>query len=486
MYDVVIIGAGITGCVIARELSRYDLHVAVVDKAGDVAMGTTKANSAIVHAGYDAVPGTVKAEMNVAGNAMFDQLAKELDFPFLRNGSLVLGFEEDSEGKLLQLKKRGEENGVEGLRMLTDKEVKEMEPAVSDTVVAALFAPSGGIVCPYEMCISFAENAAANGVDFLFNQQVEKIFRNGDVLEVVTGRRIITTKLVVNAAGVFADDINNMISSRKITITPRSGQYFLLDRSIGQVVKHTLFQLPGALGKGVLVTPTMDDNMLIGPTAEDIGDKNDLTTNAEHYQELVDNAGLTLTHVLVRDKITSFTGLRAHCTENDFIIGEAPDVDNFINAAGIESPGLTSSPAIGKAIEAIVCEKLKPELKSEFVPTRHGIKKFRKMTNEERHEKIKEDFRYGRIVCRCETVSEGEIVESINRPVGARDIDGVKRRTRAGMGRCQGGFCSPTVLEILARELDLELNEVTKSGGKSVVLFEKNKRIEVSGNDTKY
>jgi glycerol-3-phosphate dehydrogenase len=477
MFDITIIGAGVVGSSIARELSKYDLKVCVVEKHSDVAEGTSKANSAIIHAGHDAKTGTLKCKLNVKGNAMFDKLSEELDFPFKRNGSLVLCFDENDMDKLLELKERGHKNGVQEIQVLSRKELLELEPNLSEGVFSALFMPSGGIVCPYEMTIALAENAYVNGVEFKFDTEVKDIVKNEGSFIIKSNNGDIETKLIINAAGLFSDEINNMVSSNKIEIVPRKGEYCLFDKSVGNMLSRTAFHLPTKMGKGILVTPTVDGNLLIGPNAVDLEDKNEITTTQEGIDEVLSKAGLTLSQVPVRQVITSFSGLRAHSTSNDFIIGEADDVKNFINVAGIESPGLSSAPAIAEMVEEIVVEKLEPKKNEKFNPIRKGIPKFREMNNEERKELIAKDSSYGKIVCRCETVTEGEIVNAIRRPLGAKTLDGVKRRTRAGMGRCQSGFCSTRIVEILARELDVLPTEITKFGGSSKVLVGKNKRI---------
>ncbi|MBA5850823.1 NAD(P)/FAD-dependent oxidoreductase [Clostridium sp. cel8] len=475
MFDVTIIGSGVVGSVIARELSRYKLNICVLEADSDVANGTSKANSAIVHAGFDAKPNTLKAELNVKGNTMFDNLSKELDFPFKRIGSFVLCFNENELENLDKLKEQGEKNGVPNLQIISGNEARKMEPNLSDNVVAALYAPTSGIVCPYEMTIALAENAADNGVEFRFNSRVVSVKKCDDIYKIKTDKDEIETKLVINAAGVFADVINNMVSSNKIHIIPRKGQYCLFDKAVGNMVSRTIFQLPTKMGKGVLVTPTVDGNLLVGPNAEDIEDKTDVTTTSEGLDFVTKKASLSIKQIPMRQVITSFSGLRAHSTAGDFIIGEAEDAKGFINAAGIESPGLSSAPAIGEMVKNIVVEILNPEKDEKFNPIRKGIPKFREMNNEERKKLIASDKRYGRIVCRCETVTEGEIVNSINRTLGAKTLDGVKRRTRAGMGRCQSGFCSPKVVEIISRELGISPEEVTKFGNHSNILVGKDK-----------
>lgn len=479
MYDVLIIGGGVIGASIARELSKYKLSLALVEKRADLAMGASKANSGIVHAGYDAVPGTLKAKTNLAGNAMFDKLSRELDFPFRRIGSLVLAFREEDIPKLEELRDRGGKNGVPGLQVLTKKQVHSMEPNVSDQVSGALFAPTGGIVCPYEMTFALAENAADNGCDFYLEEKVTAIEKKDGFFSILTENRHFEAKVVINAAGVFADTIHQMVSDTPLTIVARAGEYVVFDRTVGDTVSHTLFQLPTDMGKGVLVTPSVDGNLLIGPTATDLTDKTNRATTHMGREQVLSSATLTLKTIPTRDIIHGFTGLRAHPTQkgHDFIIQHIPDALGVIDVAGIESPGLTAAPAIGEMVADLVGELLPLLRKENFNPYRNGVPRFRELSYADQQEIIAENPLYGHIVCRCETVTEGEIVDSIQRPVGARNLDAVKRRVRAGMGRCQGGFCSPQVLEILARELSLDPTEVTLFGGESQILIGKNREI---------
>ena len=477
MYDVTIVGAGVIGCSIARELSKYNLNTCVIERSSDVASGTTKANSAIVHAGHDAKPGSMKGKLNAKGNAMFMDLSKELDFPFKRNGSLVLCFDKENLIDLKHLLKQGEENGVPDLVILSGDQVREMEPNVTDNCVGALYAPTGGIVCPYEMTIALAENANNNGVEFKFETEVKNIEKSSDRYVIKTNKDDIETKIIINAAGLFSGDINNMVSNNKINITPRRGEYVLFDRACGDLIKKTIFQLPTKLGKGVLVTPTVDGNLLIGPNAIDLDDKTNLDTTREGIDDIVLKAQMSIQSPFPMNMvITSFSGNRSTSDTDDFIIEEAKDAKNFINAAGIASPGLSSAPSIATMVVDMVVERLVPQKNSNFNPIRKGIRKFREMSNEQRKEIIKEIPEYGTIICRCETVTEGEIIDSIRRPLGARTLDGVKLRTRAGMGRCQSGFCSTRIVDILSKELNIPRTEVTKLGGKSILLTGKNKQ----------
>lgn len=470
MYDVVIIGAGVVGCAAARELSRYSLKTLVLEKESDVCSGTSKANSAIVHAGYDAKPGTLKGRLNARANLLFDKLSEDLGFHFKRNGSLVLCFDKQDMDGLYELKERGDRNGVPELRILDGDEVRRMEPSVSENVVAALYAPTGGIVCPFNLTIALAENANVNGVEFKFNSEVTQIERIDGGFKINTKDEYIETKTIVNAAGLYSDKLNNMVSQHKFTIIPRRGEYNLFDKYIGNITSITLFQLPTKLGKGILVSPTVDGNLIVGPNAVDIEDKEDLTTTREGLDMIMEKVLLSVKQIPIGSIITSFTGLRARNEGDDFIIGEAEDAPGFINAASIESPGLTCAPLIGEMVAGIIFNKLKPEKNEVFNPKRKAITRFNELSIEGKKEIIGENPAYGRVVCRCENVTEGEILDAIRRPLGARDLDGVKRRTRAGAGRCQSGFCMSRVMEVLEAELGIPQVEITKFGRESRVL----------------
>lgn len=476
MYDVIIIGAGVSGSATARELSRYRVNACVLEKEEDVCSGTSKANSGIVHAGYDAEPGSLMAKLNVEGNRMMPELSKELDFPFEQKGSFVVCLEEERIPDLEALYKRGVENGVKGMEIITDRQrIFQMEPNLSEQVAAVLYAPTAGIVCPFHLNIALAENAYTNGVEFHFHTEVLAIEKIEDGWMVETNQGRYEAKCIVNAAGVYADRFHNMVSKEKIHITPRRGDYCLLDKSAGKHVSRTIFALPGTYGKGVLVTPTVHGNMLVGPTAIDIEDKEATATTRAGIDELIQKAGMNVRDLPMRQVITSFAGLRAHEDHHEFIIKELEDAPGFIDCAGIESPGLTSCPAIGKMAAGIVRDYLKLEENENFVGTRKGILDPKNLSKEEYKQLIKEDPAYGNIICRCEMVTEGEIIDAIRRPLGAKSLDGVKRRTRAGMGRCQSGFCAPRTMEILQRELQIPMTEITKSGGKSKLVVGTNK-----------
>ncbi|NLZ51701.1 MAG: NAD(P)/FAD-dependent oxidoreductase [Thermoanaerobacteraceae bacterium] len=472
MEDIVIIGAGVTGCSIARELSRYDLKITVVEKEEDVACGTSKANSAIVHAGFDATPGTWKAKLNVEGNKLFPALCEELDVPFIMNGSLVVAVSDEEEKALGELLERGRINGVKHLRIIGRDELHALEPNLSPNARAALDAPTGGLVCPYELTIALAENANQNGVKFWLNAPVTDI----EILEdrsflVKTPKGTLQTKYVINAAGLFADEISKMAGAEEYTITPRKGEYLIFDKQFGDLVKKAIFPTPTKISKGILVCPTVDGNVFIGPNSNNIEDKHDTSVNTPGIEEIIAGGTKLVPGLPLKNVITSFAGLRAVSNTNDFIIEASKQVKGFINVGGIQSPGLTSAPAIALMVKDILQEEgVSLKEKRKFIPNRPKKYRFRELDNDERSKLIKQNPAYGHVICRCETVTEAEIIDAIRRPVGARSIDAVKRRTRAGMGRCQGGFCSPRVLEILQRELGIEPLEVTKKGPGSNVL----------------
>ena len=460
MQDVIIIGAGVVGCMTARELSRWNLSVTVLEAGSDVAEGASKANSAIVHAGFDAKPGTNKAKFNVLGNKLFENTCKELQVPFKRNGSLVLAFDGEEMKGLEDLVAKAAKNGVP-VEMLDQAELRRREPNVSPEAVAALWAPTGGICCPYALTFRAAENAAANGVQFVFDARVEALDRleatDGWLVRTDDGREF-TARTVVNCAGCHSDELNNLVSARKYAIRARRGEYLMLDRDEEKSFSATMFQVPGPMGKGILVSPTVDGTVIVGPTAEDIDDKEDKATTYSGLEAVKAGARRTWPGLPLNKVITEFSGLRAHeTTVGDFILGEAPDAPGFFNAVGVESPGLTSAPAVGLWLAERVAEKLgcgrKPATEISFDVSEWPVT--REMPKGELAELIKRDPSFGRIVCRCEEITEGEIRAAIRARVGARTLDGVKRRTRAQMGRCQGGFCTPKLIEILGEELGL-------------------------------
>ena len=471
MLDITIIGGGVVGCLIGRELSRYKLKTLLVEKKSDVADATTKANSAIVHAGFDAKPGSLKARFNVAGNAMYDQVCEELAVPFKRNGSLVLAFSDDELPALHELQVRGGINGVPGLELLTGEETRRREPNLSETVIEALLAPTGGIVSPWDLTIAAAENAMDNGMDLMLDAEVTAIGRVPGGWRLIAGGKTIDSRIVINCAGLYSDQIHNMVSDPCFKIHYRRGEYFVLDRSAGGFVSHTIFQCPSEKGKGVLISPTVHGNLIVGPNAEEVPTPENLETTMDGLDEVRKAARMSSARIPFGAVITSFSGLRPTPSTHDFIIGEAKGAPGFIDAAGIESPGLTAAPAIAVHVAGLVREQLGGlEPNPDFNPRRRPLVGFAHLSSTEKAAWIREDARFGRIVCRCESITEGEIVDAIHRHAGATTLDGVKRRLRPGMGRCQGGFCGPRVVEILARELGVPMSAVRKDGPASVLL----------------
>ena len=474
MYDVIIIGAGIIGTAISRELSKYQGSFLVLERYNDVSCGTTKANSGIVHAGFDAKVGSRKAFFNVRGQALFDKLSKELDFPYKKNGAFVLAFDEDKDNVLEGLLNKANANGVTDCEILTGDEIRKIEPNVNKEVTKGLYAKNSGIVSPYEMAIAYAENACSNGVKYEFLKEVVKIKKENDyfVLECSDNSKY-ETKVLVNAAGVHSDEINNMLSNIKYHITPRKGEYVLLDKEFSFYTEKTLFQLPTKMGKGVLVTPTAHSNILVGPTAYDTEMKDQTWTTVEGLDEVWKKGSLSVPSLSKGGIITQFSGNRAHEDNDDFIVGFSGDVEGLYNLIGIESPGLASSPAISLYASEEIAKHLGLKGNKSFNPIRKGIKHIANMSLDELDKAIDENPLYGHVICRCEVVSEAEIVEAIHRVPGAVDLDGIKRRTRAGMGRCQMGFCTPRIMEIISRELKIELEDITKRGNDSKLIVSK-------------
>lgn len=471
MYDVAIIGAGVIGAFVARELARYELDIVLIDKENDVSNGSSKANSAIIHAGYDAKLGTDMAKFNSLGNPMFDKVCEELDVEFNRIGSFVVGFDDADMETIKELYQRGIENKVEGLEIIDGDKVREMEPNLNDSIKGALYAPTCGILSPWELTIALAENAADNGVEILLNNEVVDIKKIESGYKIITNKGEVDSKYVINCAGVYADKINNLVSKDTFVITPRKGQYFVLDKSVGDFVNTVVFQCPSKVGKGILITPTIHGNLLLGPDAEDIEDKDDVSTTGENLKYIKEIARNSSSSVPANKVITTYSGLRAEVSTGDFIIGEAKDAKGFVNVAGIKSPGLSSSPAIAEYVVGIM-KNITGGLqeKDNFNPRRRRVIRFNKLSSEEKAELIKKDPRFGRVICRCENVTEGEIVDIIRRNAGATTVDGVKKRARPGTGRCQGGFCGPRVVEILARELNKDMDEIVKDRENSYIL----------------
>ncbi|MBN2504296.1 MAG: NAD(P)/FAD-dependent oxidoreductase [Bacilli bacterium] len=470
MYDSIIIGAGVIGANIARELARYDLKIAVLEKMSDVCEATSKGNSGIVHSGYDAKPGTLKAKYNLTGNQMMPELCRKLNIPFRQNGSLTIVFNQEKMAELEKLIERGIENGVSGLMILDRETTMKLEPNLNDAVVGSLYAPTAGIVDPFQLTIGPAEIAVQNGVKFFLSTEVTGLYKTKQGFLVKTNNGNFEALTVINAAGVFADDINNWISERKRLIRPRKGEYCLFDKEVGNLVEHTIFQLPSGVSKGVLVTPTAEGNLLIGPNSLPDNDKFDILTSAEGIQYVLDTAKKSVRNLPTNQIITGFAGLRASEKDGDFVLGEPEDVPGFFNALGIESPGLTAAPAIAVDLATWVAEYLRAQLKAEYIEKRVEYHRFADLSTQEKQELFKSDHDYGKVICRCELVTLAEIKNAIRRPLGATTLDGIKRRTRAGSGRCQGGFCSPRILEILSEELRKDIREIVKSSEKSTYL----------------
>ncbi len=466
MYDVVIIGAGVVGGMIARVLSRYELNVCLIDKENDVACGATKANSAIIHAGFDAKEGSLKAKLNVQGSEMMEKIAEDLGVKYQRNGSLVIGFCDEDKDIIENLYQRGIQNGVKELAILNQDELRALEPNISDNAVFALYAPTGAITCPYELTIAAVGNAMDNGVHLKLNFEVVKIKTIANGFEIASESETIQTKYIINAAGLFADKIAKMVGDDSFTIHPRKGEYILLDKECGNIVSHTIFQTPTKAGKGILVTPTVDGNLLIGPTSVDMEDKTDVSVSRYRLTQVMSGAGKSVKNIHYGKSITSFCGHRAAGSTGDFIIGS--NIQNVINVAGIESPGLSASPAIAEYVKNLLIEQgLTLTEKKNYNPKRRSMTYFRDASEKEKNEIIKQNPAFGRILCRCELVTEGEILEAISTNPKPTDLDGIKRRTRAQMGRCQGGFCAPYIIDLLAKEQNIPFEQVTKFGKNS-------------------
>ena len=476
MYDIAIIGAGVVGGAIARELSRYDLKIVILEKENDVCVGTSKANSGIVHAGYDPEENTLMAKLNVQGNKMFDDISRELSVPFKRNGSLVIAFSDEQLEHIEKLKQRGISNGVPHLTILSKEELLAKEPAINPEAKGALFAPTAGIIDPMLLTISLIENAVMNGAECLLNFDVAAIEKTANGYTIISENNRVDAKYVVNAAGVFTDKVHNMVSEPAFKIIPGRGQYFLLDKETSGIVNSTIFPCPTKTSKGILIVPSVHNNVMVGPTAEDDIGRESLDTTEEMLESASAGARLLVPNVSAwRNNIRTFAGLRAISDQEDFIIKEVEDAPNFIDVAGIKSPGLAAAPAIGLYVVSIIKEtglKLNPKKSFDKAVNR---KLFIDRTKEEQATLIKENPLFGRVVCRCENITEGDIVDAINSKVGATTMDGVKRRCRAGMGRCQSGFCGPKVQQILARELNLPLEEIVLEKNSSYILTGKTK-----------
>ena len=472
-YDAVVIGGGVIGSAIIRYLSLYNMKTLLVEKEEDISSGTTKANSGIVHAGYDPEPGTLKAKLNVKGAKMIKEESGKLHFDYKVNGAMVVSFSPNDDYKIDELYERGIKNGVEDMEIISGDEARRLEPNLSENITKCLYLKSSAIVCPFSLTQALSENAYENGAEFKFNTKVENVEKTEGGYKITTNSgTTITTREVINAAGVYGDTINNMVSEKKLHITPRRGSYMLFDNETQGMFNSTIFQLPSSKGKGVLVTPTVHGNLMIGPNSVDIPDKDDTSTTAFDLDYISKEALRTTPSIPFRKVITSFSGLRAHEDSGDFIVGEAEDAPGFFNATGIESPGLSSSLSIGEMVARMVADRLGIEKKENPVLERKAAPRPKEMSIDERNELIKSNPSYGRIVCRCEEISEGEIIDAITRPLGARSLDGVKRRVRAGMGRCQGGFCSPKVMELIEKYASIPFDEITKNSKGSNITME--------------
>ena len=465
MQDIVIIGGGIIGCSIARELSKYKVSITVIEKMDDVASGISKANSGIVHAGYNEKKGTLKAKLTLEGNHLYDALSKELDFSFQREGALILAFDEEEHKKLFALKENGEALGMTGLQMLSKEEALALEPNLSSTITSALFVKDSGIINPYETTIALAENASINGVEFLFQSKVigvECLENEGFRITLHTGQTI-DCHLLINAAGLFSEEIAQMLSLPTTPVTPVKGEYCLFNAIAGQKVKRTIFQVPSETTKGVLITPTTEGQLIVGPNAVLSSDKEDTSTHKEDLISLLKTAEKSVPGISPDAMLTTFAGLRPRIASGDFIIDDSELYPGFISLFGIDSPGLTAAPAIALHVVELVATHLTLEKKEDFIATRKHLISFMELTKEERNELIHSNPAYGRVVCKCENITEGEIIASIHRPVGARSVDAVKRRTRATLGGCQGTGCLLPISKIISRELGIELSEVMKN-----------------------
>ncbi|EOU1912626.1 NAD(P)/FAD-dependent oxidoreductase [Clostridium perfringens] len=468
MRDIIVIGAGVVGCSIARELSKYNLDVLVVEKNSDVSEGISKGNSGIVHAGYNEKIGTLKAKLNIEGNKMFDDLSRDLQFPFKRNGAFILAFSDEEMKTLESLKENGEKLGVEGLEILTREEALNIEPNLNKEIVGVLNVKTSGIVSPYEMTIALAENAAENGVEFKLNSKVTSIEKISEGYKVtLNNKELVSGKLIINASGLEGAFLNNLVSMSKREINPVKGEYCLFDKVAGAMINKTLFQVPNKLSKGVLVTPTAEGNLLVGPNAVE---GKTLETSREGIDEILDKSKKSLEELPVARILNTFSGIRPKTKGGDFIIEEVEDAKNFINVIGIDSPGLTAAPAIGVYVVNMIKERLDLVEKKNFKKTREKIVRFAELSLEEKNKLIKEKPAYGHMVCKCEFVTEGEIVEAIHRPIKALTVDAIKRRTRASMGGCQGVGCTLPISKILSRELGIDISDINKNSEGSPVI----------------
>jgi glycerol-3-phosphate dehydrogenase len=477
LYDVIIIGGGVVGCATARELSRFRLRTALLEKSIDLAAGASRANTGLVHAGFNPMPGTLKAKLNVEGHGFYEEMVKELNVPYRRNGALVVATDEGEITQLEELKDRGEKNGVGQLELVQGRDLRSLAPVLTEEAVAALHAPAAGIVSPYELVFALAENAHANGVDFYRDAVVTGIDSNEDQFKISTSNGEYRTRVMINAAGLYSDTIARMVGDTSFEIQPRRGEYLLLDRKSGIELEKTLFPLPTEMGKGIVVTPTVPGNILVGPNAEDIAERYDSDTTEEGLAAVFSSATRLVPTMSKRHIITYFAGIRAISSTDDFVIGPSTN-PCVINAAGIQSPGLTAAPAIAKLMVEYTCSALGLEelpINDGFNPTRAGHTPFSDMDPRSRVNLISTNTAHANVVCRCEHVTEAEVLSAIRTEPGARTVDGIKLRTRAGMGRCQGGYCSDRVMKLLSSELNLPLESITKHEPGSWILAGRSK-----------
>ena len=467
MYDVAIIGCGISGASIAYYLTKYRLSVAIIERCNDVCMGATRANSAIIHAGYDPIPGSLCAKYNVRGTELAGEICKKLDVPYNKLGSLVVAFSEKELETLNVLFDRGMKNGVPDMQILNQDELRKMEPQISDSALGALYAPTAAIVNPWEYGLAMAETAVRNGAKLMLNTEVKDINKSGEGYTIVTNGETVEAKYVINAAGVYSDDIHNMVAEPTFKITPVAGEYFLLDKVEGSRANHVIFQCPNELGKGVLVSPTVHGNLIVGPNAID-SEREDTTTKTSSLDFIRQAAGKSIPTINYRENIRNFTGVRPNADTDDFIIGFA--AEHFIDVAGFKSPGLSAAPAVAEDIVNMLADDGLEMVKNEgAIDERHHVR-FKHLSAEEKNRLIAENPTFGRVVCRCETITEGEIRAALNSPIPPVSLDGIKRRAGTGMGRCQGGFCGPKVLEIMAKTKKISYEDVIQDGNGSYIL----------------
>ncbi|TDT68087.1 glycerol-3-phosphate dehydrogenase [Hypnocyclicus thermotrophus] len=480
MYDIIIIGAGVIGSLIARELSKYNIKIALLEKNDDVSCGASKANSGIIHGGYDAKHGTLKSKLSYKGNQMYDKLNSELNFGFERIGSLVVGYNEEDLKSLKKLIENGVKNGVKNLKLLTKEKIKEIEPNINDNVQYAVYCSDVGIVSPYEVTIAAAENAIKNGVKLFLNSEVISI-KKDEFFIVETQKKIFKTRYIINCAGLYSDKIANMVGIDDFYIIPRKGEYMLFEKYYGDIVNHVIFQVPTVHGKGVLVTKTYHNNLMIGPNAQEINTKDDKSTSLENLKSIYIKSKNSIPNIDYKKIIRSFAGIRATSNKHDFIIEESK-IKNFINVAGIESPGLTSAPAIAQMVENILLNKESFKKNKKYNPYRKFIVK--KKTKDEllSNTELKPLLDNETYICRCEQVSKEIILDALSRGIEVKSVDGIKRRTRAGMGICQGNFCSSRVKKIISKYYNIPIETVKDREEASGIINERVNRIEILKN----